>query len=178
MSPASTPTRSDHQIEARKKGAAALQAPRRPHFEQLAHDQPQVARRRLKQVTLAYFEKAAKPRSACSTRFTDVGECPFGQFAAQTLQFLAAVPTHTPTIRFHRLVLPCRFAGPAIAMRALRFGNVSAPIHGVRQLQRAGLVIALVRYDFLDLGHAASRLQVQLRLAKWSVSQITSWLRC
>src|ERR1700678_1501032 len=111
MSTTTTPTCFDGKIESPKKGATALQSPRRPHFEQFAHDQPQVARRCLKQVTLAYFEEAAKPRSACSTRFTNVGECPFGQFAAQTLQFLAALPTHTPAIANHRRLLLCWFVG-------------------------------------------------------------------
>src|SRR5262245_30939912 len=67
-----------------------LQAPRRAHLEQRAHEDAEVVRRGRDQVPLANVLDAGEPGAPRAAGFADVGEAPLQALAAEPLQFLSA----------------------------------------------------------------------------------------
>src|SRR5437660_5669316 len=83
-----------------KRGSVAcgLQAPRCAHAEQFPHDQSQIARGNLEQVSFGDFDDAVQPTSSGAAGLTHMRETAFDSFAALTLQLLAPLAAHTPMV--------------------------------------------------------------------------------
>src|SRR2546426_5306212 len=95
----------DGKIERQQKIASRLQAARRAHAEEHAHDQAQVSRRYLDEVTFRHPLHSTQPTPSSTTCLAHVRETSFQQLATQPLQPLAPRALNTPAVPIHRFLV-------------------------------------------------------------------------
>src|SRR5688572_31477061 len=94
--------RAQEQQIAEDEGWQPLQAPRRPHPEQLPHHDPKVETHNLDQVPLRDLHHSSDPRSSGTARFADVSKAALDLLAPLATQPLATLALNPAPIVEHR----------------------------------------------------------------------------
>ena len=152
-------------VHKRQSISLGLQAAWRAHSEQLAHDQTQVSRRNLQQISLGHLGQSSQPTPPRSARLAHMGEAPFGQLASPALQPFATRAAYPAAIAPHcRLLLRGPLAPLPMGIPS-GFGNIrSHTQRAVQQGQGVRRMITFVGRRVANVCRTVGLDDVELRL--------------
>ena len=132
----------------------ALQAPRRPDSDDLAHQQPEIEGTAVDQHPFEDVLVTAKVRASHAAGSVEMSEGSLHPFSSEAVQTLTSCPAASPTVRVHQAT--ALGVAPPSPTTTVGFGYVRTQPRSVQLLENRSGVVTLVANHFLQASGMAS----------------------